>query len=213
METSKHQVMSNENIKKIQETGVVAVLVVDHLKHAIPLAQALITGGVDAIELTLRTPVAMEAAKVIKTEFPQITLGLGTVITVDQVKEAADVGVDFAVAPGCNPKVIATAKECGLSFAPGVVTPSDIELAIEQGCRILKYFPAETAGGMKYLSSMAAPYQHLDLKFIPLGGLNIDNAQNYLKSPLIIAIGGSWIAKRSLIQAEGWEGISRNGAG
>jgi 2-dehydro-3-deoxyphosphogluconate aldolase/(4S)-4-hydroxy-2-oxoglutarate aldolase len=204
------KVMSNEIAKKIQEAGVVAVLVIDKPEHAIPLADALVKGGVDAIELTLRTPAAMHAAKVIKAELPQITLGLGTVITEEQVKGAADIGVDFAVAPGCNPKVVAAAKECGLSFAPGVVTPSDIEFAIEQGCRILKYFPAETAGGMKHLSSMAGPYQHFDLKFIPLGGLNIDNAASYLQSPLIAAIGGSWIAKRSQIQAEDWEGITEN---
>jgi 2-dehydro-3-deoxyphosphogluconate aldolase/(4S)-4-hydroxy-2-oxoglutarate aldolase len=210
MQQNVQAAMSPEIIEKIQTAGVVAVLVIDQLKHTIPLANALLAGGIDVIELTLRTPVAMEAAKVIKKEFPQITLGLGTVITVEQVQEAADVGVDFAVAPGCNPKVIVEAKNHGLSFAPGVATPSDIEVAIEQGCRILKYFPAETAGGLKYLSSMAGPYQHLDLKFIPLGGLNIENAAGYLGSPLIIAIGGSWIAKRSLIQAEDWEGITEN---
>ena len=107
-------------------------------------------------------------------------------------------------------KVISAAYDRELSFAPGVMTPTDIEIAVELGCRVLKYFPAETAGGMKHLSNMAAPYQYLNLKFIPLGGLSIDNAGSYLQSPLITAIGGSWIAKRSMIQAEDWEGITSN---
>lgn len=202
--------MSPDLIQKIDEAGVVAVLVIDELQHAVPLAEALLKGGVDTIELTLRTPAAMDAARAIKDQVPQITLGFGTVLTVDQVKAVAELGADFAVAPGCNPSVIAAANEYGLSFAPGVMTPSDIEIAVEHGCRILKYFPAETAGGMKHLSNMAAPYQHLGLKFIPLGGLNIDNAGSYLQSSLIAAIGGSWIAKRPMIQAEDWEGIASN---
>ena len=97
-----------------------------------------------------------------------------------------------------------------MSFAPGIVTPTDIELAIEQGCRVLKYFPAETSGGIKHLANMAAPYQYLSLSFIPLGGLDISNAGSYINSPLISAIGGSWIAKRPMIQAEDWETITNN---
>jgi 2-dehydro-3-deoxyphosphogluconate aldolase/(4S)-4-hydroxy-2-oxoglutarate aldolase len=169
MQQNVQAAMSPEIIEKIQTAGVVAVLVIDQLKHTIPLANALLAGGIDAIELTLRTPVALNAAKLIKAEFPQITLGLGTVITVDQVKEAADVRADFAVAPGCNPTSHCCCQGTRTVLCSGVATPTDIELAIEQGCRILKYFPAETAGGLKYLSSMAAPYQHMDLKFIPLG--------------------------------------------
>jgi 2-dehydro-3-deoxyphosphogluconate aldolase/(4S)-4-hydroxy-2-oxoglutarate aldolase len=210
MQPIEQRAMSPELMEKIDEAGVVAVLVIDKLKHAVPLANALLNGGIDAIELTLRTPVAMEAARAIKQEVPQITLGFGTVLTVEQVKAVARMGADFAVAPGCNPKVISAAYDRELSFAPGVMTPTDIEIAVELGCRVLKYFPAETAGGMKHLSNMAAPYQYLNLKFIPLGGLSIDNAGSYLQSPLITAIGGSWIAKRALIQAEDWEGITSN---
>ena len=159
MQPIAQQAMSPEIIEKIDRAGVLAVLVIDEVKHAIPLARALLKGGIDTVELTLRTDAAMEAARAIKTEVPEITLGFGTVLTVEQVKAAVELGADFAVAPGCNPKVISAAREHGLSFAPGVVTPTDIEMAIEQGCRVLKYFPAETAGGMKHLSSMAAPYQ------------------------------------------------------
>ncbi|MBC3759218.1 bifunctional 4-hydroxy-2-oxoglutarate aldolase/2-dehydro-3-deoxy-phosphogluconate aldolase [Hyunsoonleella sp. SJ7] len=202
--------MTPEMIAKIDDSGVIAVLVIDQLKHAVPLAKALLKGGVDAIELTLRTPVALDAAKLIKKEVSEITLGFGTVLTTEQVKAVVDLGADFAVAPGCNPKVIAEAVKLGLPFAPGIMTPTDIEMALQEGCRILKYFPAETSGGIANLKNMVAPYQYLGLKFIPLGGLNINNARTYLESPLITAIGGSWIAKSSLIHDENWGQITQN---
>jgi len=210
MQPIAQKAMAPDIIQKVDDAGVIAVLVIDEVKHAVPVAKALLAGGVSAIELTLRTPVAWDAAKAIKNEVPEITLGFGTVLTVEQAKNASKVGADFAVAPGCNPKVIAAAQDYGLSFAPGIVTPTDIEMALEQGCRILKYFPAETSGGMKHLSNMVAPYNYLNLKFIPLGGLNINNAADYLKSPLITAIGGSWIAKQDLIKGEQWATITQN---
>jgi len=210
MTPDKQFAMSAELTKKIDDSGIIAVLIIDEVKHAVPMARALLKGGVDTIELTLRTPAAIESARAIKKEVPEITLGFGTVLTTEQVKAVVDVGADFAVSPGCNPKIIAEARKHGLSFAPGIMTPTDIEIAVEQGCRILKFFPAETSGGMKHLESMSAPYQHLELKFIPLGGCNIDNAESYLKSPLITAIGGTWVAKRPLIRSENWEAITNN---
>jgi 2-dehydro-3-deoxyphosphogluconate aldolase/(4S)-4-hydroxy-2-oxoglutarate aldolase len=202
--------MAPELIKKIDDAGIIAVLIIDEVKHAVPLAKALLAGGVDAIELTLRTPAAIESAKAIKKEVPEISLGFGTVLTVDQVKAVVDVGADFAVSPGCNPKIIAEARKKGLSFAPGIMTPTDIEIAVEQGCRILKFFPAETSGGIKHLESISAPYNYLGLKFIPLGGCNMNNAPSYLQSELITAIGGTWVAKRALIQSEDWGTITNN---
>lgn len=210
MQPIAQQAMSPDIIKKIDDAGIIAVLVIDELKHAVPVAKALLKGGVNAIELTLRTPVAMDAAAAIKKEVPEMILGFGTVLTTEQVKAVAGVGADFAVAPGCNPKVISEAYKQGLSFAPGIMTPTDIEMAIEQGCRVLKYFPAETSGGMNHLKNMVAPYQYLGLTFIPLGGCNINNAPSYLESPLITAIGGSWVANRPLIQAENWDAITAN---
>ena len=210
MQPIAQRAMSPEIIKRIDDAGIVAVIIIDEVKHAVPLANALLKGGVDAIELTLRTPAALEAARVIKKEVPAISLGFGTVITKEQVKAVVEVGADFAFAPGCNPKIISEAIKHGLSFSPGVMTPTDIEMAIELGCRIIKYFPAETSGGVPHLKSMAAPYQYLGLQFIPLGGVNISNAQAYLESPLITAIGGSWVAKRYLIQSENWDEITKN---
>ncbi|MGQ1910872.1 bifunctional 4-hydroxy-2-oxoglutarate aldolase/2-dehydro-3-deoxy-phosphogluconate aldolase [Marinifilum sp. RC60d5] len=210
MQPIAQKAMTPEIIKKIDNSGVIAVLVIDNANHAVPLAEALLEGGVDSIELTLRTPAAIESALAIKKTFPQMNLGFGTVLTVEQVKAVVDAGADFAVAPGCNPTVLAEAGKQSLSFAPGIMTPSDIEIAIEHGCRVLKYFPAETSGGMNHLTNMVAPYQYLDLKFIPLGGCNMNNAASYLESPLITAIGGSWIAKRPLIQTEDWKTITQN---
>lgn len=210
MQPIEQQAMSPEIIKKIDQAGVIAVLVIDEVKHAVPAAKALLAGGVDTIELTLRTQVAFEAIKAIQNEVPGITMGIGTVLTTKQVETIAKLGVDFAVAPGCNPKVLKAANEHGLSFAPGIMTPTDIEIAIEQGCRVIKYFPAETSGGINHLTDMVAPYKYLGLKFIPLGGLSMANAASYLESPLITAIGGSWIANRTLIQAERWDAITQN---
>jgi 2-dehydro-3-deoxyphosphogluconate aldolase/(4S)-4-hydroxy-2-oxoglutarate aldolase len=202
--------MAPDMISKLDDAAVIAVLVVDDIEHAVPLATALLKGGVTAIELTLRTPAALKAASIIKNQFPEIILGFGTVLTVDQVKAVKDVGADFAVAPGCNPAVIKAAQDENLSFAPGIMTPSDIEIAIENGCKVMKYFPAETSGGIKHLKSISAPYQFLDPQFIPLGGLNINNAATYLNSPLITAIGGSWLAKREMIKSKSWEAITNN---
>jgi len=126
------------------------------------------------------------------------------------VQKAVAIGADFAVAPGCNVEIIDEARRLGLNFGPGIMTPSEIEQAVAHGCQTLKYFPAETSGSMPNLTSMVAPYQYLGLKFIPLGGLNVVNSEAYFASPLISAIGGSWIAKRSLIQAEDWETITAN---
>ncbi len=210
MTENKQDIMSADISRQISEAGVIAVLEIEEVKHAVPVAQALLKGGVSAIELTLRTPAAMDAARAIISEVPKILLGLGTVLKPEQVKEAAAAGVAFAVAPGCNPRVISAAREHGLSFAPGIVTPSDIEIAVEAGCRVLKYFPAESSGGINHMASMAGPYSYLGISYIPLGGLNIDNVRPYLESPLVCALGGSWLAKRKLIKEEQWELITQN---
>lgn len=200
--------MKPDIIKKINDAGIIAVLVIDDISHAVPVCKSLLAGGVNIIELTLRTPVAFDAAYIIKKELPEIILGFGTVINTDQVKKAVDAGADFAVAPGCNTKIIDEAYKQSLSFAPGIMTPTDIEIAVDHGCSVMKYFPAETSGGLDHLISMVNPYQYLDIKFIPLGGCNISNANSYLQSDLITAIGGSWIASRNLIQSENWDTIT-----
>ena len=194
----------------IQSRGVVAVLVIDEIKHAVPVARALLRGGIASMELTLRTPAALECIRAIRQEVPEMLAGVGTVIEPRQVDEVVRAGGAFAVAPGCNPRVIAAAVAAGLPFAPGIATATDIESALESGCRLLKFFPAETSGGLRHLDSIAAPYAHLKLRYIPLGGLNANNMRVYLENRHVAALGGSWLASRDLIAAERWDDIAAN---
>lgn len=198
--------------RRIQQCGVIAVLVIDEARHAVPLARALLAGGVDAMELTLRTPAALEALKNIRREVPEMLAGIGTILTPQQVCEVVEAGGAFGVAPGTNRRVIEEARKRGLPFAPGIVTPSDLEAALELGCRVVKFFPAEPAGGLPYLKSLAAPYAHLGVRFIPLGGLTADNMGAYLSEPSVMAIGGSWLATRDAIRKTDWATITQNAA-
>ncbi|MDR2795705.1 MAG: bifunctional 4-hydroxy-2-oxoglutarate aldolase/2-dehydro-3-deoxy-phosphogluconate aldolase [Spirochaetaceae bacterium] len=196
--------------KKIEKSALVAVLVLDDADNAIPLARALLRGGIGAVELTLRTPAAFDALSKLKAGVPEITAGIGTILTPRQVKEAKERGADFGVAPGYNPTVLKAAKTFGLSYAPGVSTASEIEAAYEQGCRTLKFFPAESLGGLTYLKNVNAPYAHLGIRYIPLGGVSAGNLKAYLENEAILAVGGSWLAPRDLINEKNWDKISKN---
>ncbi len=201
-----------EILARIEQCGVVAVLVVADANDAVPLANALLAGGVDVMELTLRTEAALAALRAIRAEVPAMVAGVGTVLTPDQVTAVTTAGAQFGVAPGTNPRVIKAAQSAGLPFAPGVVSPSDLETAVELGCRELKFFPAEPSGGMKYLRSMKAPYAHLGVRFIPLGGINADNMAEYLRDAAVPAVGGSWLAPPASIKAHDWNAITQRAA-
>ncbi|MDO4570439.1 MAG: bifunctional 4-hydroxy-2-oxoglutarate aldolase/2-dehydro-3-deoxy-phosphogluconate aldolase [Planctomycetia bacterium] len=200
----------SEILGRVRACGAVAVLVIDDADDALPLAEALLEGGIDVLELTLRTPAALAALECIKKTFPQMIVGAGTILTPEQARAAAEAGADFGVAPGLSPSVLQAADESGLPFAPGIMTPSEIEVAINSGRRLLKFFPAEPLGGMKFLKSIAAPYAHLGLEYMPLGGLSLANIDAYVASPLVLALGGSWIAKREMIQSHAWGKIHQN---
>jgi len=203
--------MSIEQIfDELQVTGVLAVLVIDNAADAVPLAEALLAGGVTAMELTLRTEAAMESLVAIKKSVPGMQVGIGTILTPAQVAAVAEAGASFGVSPGINPRVVEAAQAAGLPFAPGIATPSDIEAAIELGCRRLKFFPAEPSGGLPYLRSVAAPYNHLGIQYVPLGGVSLQNMTTYLSDPLIAAVGGSWLAPRGKINSHDWAGIEQN---
>lgn len=160
------------------------------------------------MELTLRTPAAVEAVEHICAEVPEMTVGVGTVLTPQQVRDVKAVGGAFGVAPGMNPRVVSEAKRVGLPFAPGVCTPTEMELAIEQGCRLLKFFPAEPSGGLGYLRSVAAPLAHLGVRFLPLGGIHAGNLSDYLREASVLAVGGSWLAPPQSIRQQDWSGIT-----
>lgn len=197
-------------LDRTRQSKVIAVVVIDDADNAIPLARALQNGGVTAIELTLRTPTAFESLRRIRGEFPEMMTGLGTVLSTAQVKQACEAGAAFAVAPGFNSKIVNAARDAGLAFAPGITTPSDIEAAAELGCNLLKFFPAEPSGGIGYLNAISAPYAHLGLEYIPLGGLDENNFTRYLALKNVPAVGGSWIAPRDLIQKQDWATITAN---
>jgi 2-dehydro-3-deoxyphosphogluconate aldolase / (4S)-4-hydroxy-2-oxoglutarate aldolase len=195
---------------RLRDEAVIAVLTVDRVAHAVPLARALVDGGIGVLELTMRTPVAVDAVREIQRSVPEAVVGMGTITSSDQATDAAAAGAAFGVAPGLNPQVVRAARDRDLPFMPGIVTPSEIERAVDLGCRVLKFFPAEASGGLAYLNSMAAPYDHLDLRYVPLGGIHAGNLRRYLDDPRILAVGGTWIASRKLIAAEDWTTITAN---
>ena len=199
-------------LARIEECGVIAVLIIDRVEDAVPVAKALMDGGIEVMELTLRTPAAIESLVRIQEHVPEMVAGIGTVLTPQQVDDSVKAGAAFGVAPGLNPDVVLKAQALGLPFAPGVATPSELEKAVSLGCKEIKFFPAEAMGGLKYLKSFAAPYKHLGLSYIPLGGLHAGNMSDYLKEPSVLALGGSWIAKRALIQKQDWRTVTDNAA-
>ena len=196
----------------IRKSGNIAVIVIENAEDVPPLARALLDGGIRAIELTFRTAAAPAALKAMAAFSDELIVGAGTVLTPGQMREAAEAGAAFAVAPGLNPRVAKAAAELGVSYAPGVMTPSEIEQALELGCILQKFFPAGVLGGLKTITTMAAPYKHLGIRFIPLGGITPETTAEYLRSPLIAACGGSWIAPGKLIAAPDWDAIRANAA-
>ena len=199
-------------LQRIERSGVIAVLILEDSAHAVPLAQALLAGGVDAMELTLRTDSAIDSLKQIREHVPQMLAGIGTVLNVEQIDQVAAAGAHFAVSPGFNADVVRKAQSTGLPFAPGVMTPTEIEAAVQLGCRELKFFPAEPGGGLTMLNSMRAPYAHLGIRFVPLGGVNADNMASWLRNPGVFAVGGSWLTPKQAISGRNWDEITRRAA-
>ena len=196
-------------IDRILAKRIVPVVVLDRVESAEPLAEALLAGGLDIMEITFRTAAAEASIQRIAARFPEILLGAGTLLDPDQVRRAREAGAVFGLAPGLNPAILATARQIGLQFAPGVMTPSEVELALALGCRLLKFFPAEVAGGVGMLKALAGPYAHTGVKFIPTGGVSSGNLAAYLKLPVVAAIGGSWMVDKQLVNDGKWADITR----
>ena len=202
--------MTKEVQDKIADEGIIAVLEMEDEQNAVPTAKALLEGGITVIELALRTQAAIPSISLIAKEVPQMYIGIGTIIEPGQAAAVkAQNGVRFGVSPGINPVIVKEAIAAGLPFAPGIATPSDIEQAISLGCKTVKFFPAEGMGGLSYLKSINAPYNHLGIKYIPLGGVTPNNLPDYAKFDRILAIGGSWIANKELIKAQDWKEITK----
>jgi len=192
--------MLNELLKR----PIIPVIVIDDANDAEPLAEALLAGGMDVIEVTCRTAAAPEALARIKKEFPEMLLGAGTVVTPDQAKMCIDTGVSFGLAPGLNPDTVKFFQKNDTLFIPGIMTPSEIEQGLSLDCKMLKFFPAGAAGGPNMLKNFAAPYAPLGVKFCPTGGVNLDNMNDWLSLPVVSAIGGSWLATKQQIADKQW---------
>ena len=192
----------------LDQFPVIPVIVIDDVADAKPLANALLEGGLNIIEVTFRTAAAAGAIESIANAFPEMFVGAGTVVTLEQAKIAIDSGSKFGLAPGTDPETIGYFKSHNIPFIPGIMTPSDIQAAIKLGCEHLKFFPAGAAGGPKLLKAMAAPYANLSVKFCPTGGVSLDNMNEYLSIPEVFAIGGSWLATKSQIANKDWSAIT-----
>ncbi|MEA5050283.1 MAG: bifunctional 4-hydroxy-2-oxoglutarate aldolase/2-dehydro-3-deoxy-phosphogluconate aldolase [Oscillospiraceae bacterium] len=197
----------NEITKRISDLGIVPVIKLDDPADAVPLAKALLKGGIGCAEVTFRTDAAEQAIKNIVREVPEMLAGAGTVLTVDQAKRAIGAGAKFLVSPGFNEKVVRYAIEQGVPMIPGCSNPSDIERALELGLTDLKFFPAEQAGGLEMIKALCGPYT--TVRFMPTGGINPDNFLQYLANDKIIAVGGSWMVKADLIKAKKFDEITK----
>ena len=195
-------------MKQILQKRVVPVAVIDKVEDAVPLANALLAAGMDVIEVTFRTAAAADAIRAIANAHPTMLVGAGTLLDVGQVQQARAAGAKFGVAPGLNPVVVQASLAAGMPFVPGVATASEVERALELGCKLQKLFPVDVLGGVKLLKALAGPYGHTGVKFIPLGGVNAQNMAEYLALPIVAAIGGSWIVEKKLIAEKKWVEIT-----
>ena len=198
--------MMNEVLKKISAIGIVPVIKIEDIDKAVPLAKALCDGGLPCAEITFRAAGADKAIKAITQALPEMVVGAGTVLTTEQVDRAVEAGAQFIVSPGLNPKIVKYCVEKNIPITPGCANPSDIEQAIEQGLEVVKFFPAEAAGGIKMIKAMSAPYGNI--KFMPTGGINASNLNDYLSFSKIIACGGSWMVNEDLIKAGDFAAIT-----
>ena len=185
---------------------VIPVLTIERLADAVPLARALVAGGVRVLEVTLRTLVALPAAKAIMADVPEAVVGIGTILNADDLARAQDIGAQFGISPGATPELLRAAAASTLPFAPGIATASDVMQALAHGFGPVKFFPAEQSGGIKALRALAGPFP--DMRFCPTGGIGEANAAVWLAEPNVIAVGGSWLCPAADIRSGNWAGIT-----
>ena len=189
----------SEMLKKIEGFGVVPVVVLNDAKDAAPLAKALCEGGLPCAEVTFRTEAAEESIRIMATEFPEMVIGAGTVLTIDQVDRAVAAGAKFIVSPGFDPEIVDYCISKDIAIVPGCITPSDVTQAVKRGLEVVKFFPAEQFGGVATIKALAAPFT--SVRFMPTGGISAKNLADYLGFKKIIACGGSWMVKGDLVVA------------
>jgi 2-dehydro-3-deoxyphosphogluconate aldolase/(4S)-4-hydroxy-2-oxoglutarate aldolase len=196
------------NTDSLLKQRLICVAVIDKPDDAVPLAEALLAGGLNAMEVTFRTATAADSIARIRKSLPDVIIGAGTLLTAEQVQRAADAGAQFGVSPGLNESVLAAAHNEQMPFFPGVMTPTEVDAALNLGFKHLKFFPAEAAGGVAMLKALAGPFSHTGVKFVPTGGINAANLANYLAVPQVAAIGGSWMAERKLVNEKAWAKVT-----
>ena len=199
--------MSRLSDSVLDVVPVMPVVVLDSLEHAVPVARALVAGGLPAIELTLRTPVALDAIRAISSEVPEILIGAGTVTTPAHAKEALEAGAQFLVSPGTTRSLLHAMQDTGLPFLPGTATVSEVLAALEAGCTEMKFFPAEASGGTAYLKAVASPVPAA--RFCPTGGITLQSAPSYLALSNVGCVGGSWITPADALAAGDWDRVAR----
>ena len=196
--------------ERIAALGVIPVIAIEDVAMALPLADALAEGGLPGAEITFRTEAAAAVIERISRERPDMLVGAGTILTTDNLMRAVECGASFGVAPGFSPAIVARALDLKFPFSPGVMTPTDIESALSRGVKLLKFFPAGAAGGVAMLKSIAAPYLHTGVRFIPTGGINQANLSEHFALKAVVAVGGTWIATADDIAAKRWNQICDN---
>ena len=202
----------NNPIDVIASLGVVPVIAIEKASDAVPLADALLEGGLPVAEITFRTEAAADVLAAIRDARPELVIGAGTILDRGSLRRAIDSGARFALAPGYDPNIVDAAKEADLPFCPGIMTPTDLTLATARGVRLAKFFPAGVAGGPKALSGIAAPFAHLGVRFIPTGGVTQATIGDWLAVRQVVAVGGTWIAKTEDIREGRFKAIAQNAA-
>lgn len=195
-----------EIMDRIYKTGAVPVVVLNDASDAVATADALLAGGIDIMEVTMRTPAAIESMKRIAAERPEVLMGAGTVITLEQCKQVLEAGARFIVAPGFDPEVVSYCVENDIPVLPGCVTPTEIMAGLKMGLTVFKFFPAGVYGGLKAMKALSAPFG--GIKFVPTGGVNGENMREYVEAPFIQAVGGSWMCTAKDISAHEWAKIT-----
>lgn len=192
--------------EKLAACGVVPVVVIEHAQDAVPTAEAMVAGGINVMEITFRTAAAADAIKAVSQQCPNMLVGAGTVITLEQCKTAVECGAKFIVAPGYDDDVVSWCVENNIPVTPGCVTPTEIMAAMKHGLKVMKFFPANVYGGLGALKALAGPFG--GVKFIPTGGVSAANLAEFIKSPYIHAVGGSWVCPKAEISAHNFEKIT-----
>lgn len=193
-------------LNRFSNAGVVPVVVLDDAKNAVPTAKAMVSGGIDVMEITFRTAAAPEAIQAVAENCPEMLVGAGTILNLEQAKLAVKMGAKFIVSPGLNEEVVRWCVENGIAVIPGCVTPTEIMAAIQCGLKVVKFFPANVYGGLNAMKNLSAPFG--GIKFLPTGGVNAGNLREYLDAPFIHAVGGSWVCPKAEIAAGNFEKIT-----